>query len=533
MFGIRRLIRRRLSSTFDNNMKSHITTALLIGACLVMSCDTKNQKDEPSKAEAEHPAVVRPTLDLLDLPEVDPGYRDVCAQAVQGDHQQREQELVAQLRDLEDVAQGRQLALLGGGWCDPRRSGSAVGELVALGRRTSVAPWERQAFHRTARGGAYGSGSGACRSAFRFEQSPRQGFVHSGFRVVVEPQTLGVRNDPLSAGTILLEGCSLGLLLNNEQKLVNCESISELPQTDFSVKSVEVRGKTVSPGLLQSISLLSELEELTLFNVHLPANSLSLSTIAGLSRLRVLNIHGDERTGQVELNDFASLAQLKLLTHLYFDLTDLSDLDVSSFGKMNNLTHLSISGTDITDKALASISDFPQLEYLNFSHTSVTDRGLQMLQRHLTLKELSVANTDVTSAGVISMLKSSEVDHLRAIGRQVAFDESESPDCIQNLKTLVISQADSLSFQWLQNAHNLETLWVTSSSEIDADFGNRLSQAPIHELRFEKCKFGSNSLVGLRKLTNLKTLSVIHCEIPSGEVEALKDLLPELTISTD
>lgn len=39
-------------------MKSHITTALLIGACLVMSCDTKNQKDEPSKAEAEHPAVV-------------------------------------------------------------------------------------------------------------------------------------------------------------------------------------------------------------------------------------------------------------------------------------------------------------------------------------------------------------------------------------------------------------------------------------------------------------------------------------------
>ena len=50
-------------------------------------------------------ALVGLALQVLDGGEVDPGDGDVRAQPVQEDHEQREQDLVAKIDDLEDVLQ--------------------------------------------------------------------------------------------------------------------------------------------------------------------------------------------------------------------------------------------------------------------------------------------------------------------------------------------------------------------------------------------------------------------------------------------
>ena len=90
--------------------------------------------------EAERALRLDALLELLDRPGVDARHADGDAEPVEGDHRQREQDLVPQIRDLEDVLQVGEHA---------RRSSvtardqdwvrSAVGELVALDRRTARA----------------------------------------------------------------------------------------------------------------------------------------------------------------------------------------------------------------------------------------------------------------------------------------------------------------------------------------------------------------------------------------------------------
>ena len=111
------------------------------------------------------PCVLAGCLDLVDGQVVDAGDPDGDAESVDRDHRHREQDLVPEVLDLEDVLQ------VGEHWrgpsalCCRRADGrppvdvrpSAVGELVALDGRAAglVLALERQRHerHRTARGG--------------------------------------------------------------------------------------------------------------------------------------------------------------------------------------------------------------------------------------------------------------------------------------------------------------------------------------------------------------------------------------------
>ena len=80
-----------------------------------------------------------------------PGTRDGDTEPVQDDHHQREEDLVPQIGDLEDVLQVRQHSVLP--WAAWRVVvESAVGELVALDRRTALLERQRQQRDATACG---------------------------------------------------------------------------------------------------------------------------------------------------------------------------------------------------------------------------------------------------------------------------------------------------------------------------------------------------------------------------------------------
>ena len=106
--------------------------------------------------EAHHAAAALGlALQLLDGVEVDARRRDVGAHPVQGDDEQREEDLPPEVGDPEDVPDARQHGE--GSWSAagrrPRSVGSAVGELVALHGGTPVAPGLGQDLNGTAGGG--------------------------------------------------------------------------------------------------------------------------------------------------------------------------------------------------------------------------------------------------------------------------------------------------------------------------------------------------------------------------------------------
>lgn len=155
--------------------------------------------------------------------------------------------------------------------------------------------------------------------------------------------------------------------------------------------------KTIEDGLPQSISLndlkyFTSLYDLEVFNYE-ELNCDIFEDANFLKDLCALTIYIN-----LQSNQFKQLAELKNLTYLYIDGSDITLNDLEIISKMQNIKSLGICGCNITD--ISPISNMKQLECLNLSCNNISN--IDVLYNLYNLKEVFLYDNKIIDFSPVS-----------------------------------------------------------------------------------------------------------------------------------
>ncbi len=125
-------------------------------------------------------------------------------------------------------------------------------------------------------------------------------------------------------------------------------------------------------------------------------DSQRIRQLAGLSRLRTLNLSG------AELNDqrFEAIAKQPQLRSLNLSGTAIGGSSVRLLARMPKLRSLSLRYLAVGDTDLSALADLQQLATLDLTGTGLSDQGLQALSRLPSLRTLGLQHSPVTTDGL-------------------------------------------------------------------------------------------------------------------------------------
>ena len=263
--------------------------------------------------------------------------------------------------------------------------------------------------------------------------------------------------------------------------------LSDLPQQDFRLHTVNLVGTNINPPDLVRLAELTHLKALYLpgpifnpnagkhpdhnphmrhlakltdleilqlsdhFITTIKLRDSGLEQIASLTNLRELRLALTEVKGK-SLGPFRKLRFLDLsfapvddagiknvegmaeLSKLYLRDTQVSDEGLKSLSSLHQLTELDLHGTRVSDQGLSQLKDLGQLRKLNLLGTQVTDAGLENLLGMSQLEELVLYRTQVTNAGLeklkqLKLLSSLDLRYTRTTRTGVAGLQAALPNC--------------------------------------------------------------------------------------------------------
>ncbi len=208
-------------------------------------------------------------------------------------------------------------------------------------------------------------------------------------------------------------------------------SITSLVRLDQSARNVTERG-------LRSVANLSELESLTLRDVHFTDEGLAL--VAQNKQLRELNLFACRLSPK-------GLAPLTALTELHFlDLNDtpLTNDAAYALPELPELRSLRLSGTGISERGLDSVGHCRRLQILKLADNLVTDVGLANLAAGDcdSIFNLDLSNNPVGNDGVSKLTRWPHLTYLSLRHTNVTDVVLPSIASLAQLKVLDLSYTD-------------------------------------------------------------------------------------------
>ena len=278
-------------------------------------------------------------------------------------------------------------------------------------------------------------------------------------------------------------------------------SIGECGTTDVGAKLLEQLPQLTTLSLRQEGHLTDE--ALKSIGKLTRLQSLSLDSYVGTARL------GWMRFSASGIRQLSGLKELKSLQLVGQDVP----ADALEFP---NLKTLSLGHPNVGDDVGVKIGELRSLQNLELSYCSMGDRGLEVIATLPKIRQFTISSTSVTDEGIEHFRTNKTLEHITL---RVSGLTDQSLDNIAQIKTLTrldlygsgqpgVAPGRNFSMTGLQHLTtlpSLETLWLTN--------------------------FDMHGYAELNKLTQLRELTMMMCNITDVEVEALEEALPNTYIT--
>jgi len=226
---------------------------------------------------------------------------------------------------------------------------------------------------------------------------------------------------------------------------------------------------------------MSKLTSLGLLEVGI--TDAGLERLAGLGRLRVLDLRGCAQVGNPGLKRLGPLKNLKVLR---LGGSSIDDDSLGVLGQFGSLESLTIDEAAVTDAGLARLARLP-LQELNLSRCyGVTDGGFQDIKRLAALRQLSLRGIPLSGTGLAQLGGMGKLAVLRL--NETGVDD----DALRRLAALNLKNLARLEFR--------QTLITDAAVE------------------------------HLRKLTGLRNLDVRETGVTPSAAKRLAEALPKCKI---
>mgnify|MGYP003342110037 CR=1 FL=1 len=223
------------------------------------------------------------------------------------------------------------------------------------------------------------------------------------------------------------------------------------------------------------------------------------------------------------------------------DCSAWTEADYKALGSLPNVTSLSF-GVGFTESSLPLLRGLTDLEAFGTNGMQVTDEGVKAFTQFPKLKRLTFFHPPRVFTGVtlshLAVLK--QLEDLSIGGTIIGDDALAAISKIKTLKRLRIWHARNTNegVKRLQDLPVLESLMLGQSGvqappacPDDETVALLLQMKSLKSLVLMEARFGYDSLVRLKQLPDLGTLSLLGVDIPEADVERLKKYMPKVRVS--
>ena len=147
-------------------------------------------------------------------------------------------------------------------------------------------------------------------------------------------------------------------------------------------------------AMLDNLSLIPELQDLSIFHVEL--TDAALSGLTRLVQLRSLALVHSKINGA----GFRDLAGMTKLETLNLGGSPITDANLEHIGALKSLQSLILYKSKVSDSGLAHLEGLAHLRKLDLRETHITDAGLASLSRLTGLEVLNIGDNAIDDAGV-------------------------------------------------------------------------------------------------------------------------------------
>lgn len=241
---------------------------------------------------------------------------------------------------------------------------------------------------------------------------------------------------------------------------------------------------------------------------------------------------------QRELRDEPSLARVEEVLQLISQLPNLRQLRLSKcpicdaqlplITGLKNLVHLQLEATLLSDDAYKQLAELTQLRTLALYHPALerkefTGKGLAALKNLPHLEKLIYAGM----VPARSAPNSTYDDGIAAIGELSQLKEFQTWHTYQseagNAALLKLNQLKTIKLGgWLSRPPSVSDQTLATLAQLKS----------LETITLEEARFSPSAFAELRKLPSLKKLDMAReVDIPGGDIEALRALLPGVSIT--
>ena len=241
--------------------------------------------------------------------------------------------------------------------------------------------------------------------------------------------------------------------------------LSDLPQQDFRLHSVNLVGANINPPDLVRLADLTHLKALYLpgpiFNPNAgkhPDHNPHMRHLAKLTELEVLQL-SDHFITTIKLRD-SGLEQIASLTNLRELRLALTEVKGKSLGPFRKLRFLDLSFAPVDDEGIKNVEGMAELSKLYLHDTQVSDEGLKSLSSLHQLTELDLHGTRVSDIGLSRLKELAQLRKLNLLGTQVTDTGLESLLGMSQLEELVLyrTQVTNAGLEKLKQLKHLTSL---------------------------------------------------------------------------
>jgi putative membrane-bound dehydrogenase-like protein len=235
----------------------------------------------------------------------------------------------------------------------------------------------------------------------------------------------------------------------------------------------------------------------------------NLPELAGLKKMRKLNLSSNYEFTGVGLKDLAELPDLQIL---FVDHTKLNEASLKEICRIKTLRVLGVGYTSITEARLVELVHLKDLYELDVWNVNLSDIGLEHLSRCQTLRDLTMCRLNQTGAGLKSLSKLTKLETLRMPG----------------LNEITLKDADVKNLGALQNLREVN---LGKNAELgDRALDEVAALANLRTLNLQETKVTDTGLRKLATLKNLRHLVITGTKVTEAGVNELKRTNPELKV---